>query len=119
MSTIPFAVAGAGRVPLFIRIMPLIVIGVVVYVIGGNLYTWYRNETSPVEERLATVMAKRTRAFHHGNRGVHRSPYVTFQFDNGERLELPVNWHDYGSLVEGEDGLLNYQGTRFNGFRRH
>lgn len=125
----PFGVPGFGSVPLMFRIIPMIVIGVFVYVIGSMLYRWFVNQTSPVQERYAVVVSKRAHAsgsmHHHGmnhngmhHSGSHTSYYVTFQFEDGERLELPVGGRDFGVLVEDDTGLLNYQGTRFNDFQR-
>lgn len=117
MSPISFPV---GVVSSLFVIVPLFVFGVFAFVIGSMLYRWFVNQTSPVEERYATVMAKRTQVSGGGHdHHAHTSYYVTFQFDDGGRLELPVNGSDYGVLVEGDTGLLNWQGTRFNGFARH
>lgn len=45
--------------------------------------------------------------------------YVAFQFENGERVELCVDGASYGVIVEGDRGLLTFQGTRFLGFQRN
>jgi hypothetical protein len=44
--------------------------------------------------------------------------YVTFQLDSGERREFRVTGHAYGTLVEGAEGSLSAQGTRYWGFER-
>ena len=44
--------------------------------------------------------------------------FVTFEFESGDRLELPVDGSDYGLLVEGDTGKLSFQGTRYLGFQR-
>ena len=44
--------------------------------------------------------------------------YVTFQVESGDRFELGVNGSDYGMLVEGDEGMLTFQGTRFLSFER-
>ena len=44
--------------------------------------------------------------------------FVTFEFESGDRLELPVDGSDYGVLVEGDTGRLSFQGTRYLGFQR-
>ena len=44
--------------------------------------------------------------------------YVTFAFDNGERIELCVPSREYGLIIAGDRGLLTFQGTRFLNFQR-
>ena len=46
------------------------------------------------------------------------SYYVTFELENGGRMELSVKGSEYGMLVEGDTGALSYQGTRYLGFER-
>ena len=61
----------------------------------------------------------------HHNAATHTSSthyntryFATFQFESGDRLELPVAATEYGLLVEGDHGLLSFQGTRYLGFQR-
>lgn len=71
------------------------------------------------------MVAKRTqvsRSHHTGDNHHHHNVtryYVTFQFEGGERLELTVNGKEYGQLVEGDEGFLQYQGDWFQNFRRY
>lgn len=44
--------------------------------------------------------------------------YVTFQFPDGNRAELAVPASEAGFLVIGDEGLLDWQGTRYLGFAR-
>ena len=46
------------------------------------------------------------------------SHYVTFQVESGDRMELNVTGSEYGLLVEGDQGRLTFQGTRYLGFER-
>ena len=74
----------------------------------------------------ATVVAKRTNVSrHHHNEanGHHHSStsttyYVTFQVESGDRMELRMTGQEYGMLVEGDEGRLTFQGTRYLGFER-
>ena len=71
-------------------------------------------------------MAKRTNVIrhHHGGAGGHHhhhtstSYYVTFQFGGGDRMELLVSGSEYGMLMEGDQGDLSFQGTRYLSFVR-
>ena len=43
---------------------------------------------------------------------------MTFQFDSGDRMELQMQGHEFGLLIEGDSGKLTFQGTRYLGFER-
>lgn len=79
----------------------------------------------------ATVVAKRQNVSHshHANAGdvsgvhgyhtsTHTTYYVTFQVESGDRMELAVSGSEYGMLVEGDQGQLSFQGSRYLGFDR-
>ena len=112
-------------------LMFLLVFGVILFTIIGNISTWNKNNHSPRLTVPATVVAKRTSVFHHhqGNAGdasgshgymttTDTSYYVTFQVESGDRMELSVNGSEYGMLAEGDEGKLSFQGTRYLGFER-
>ncbi|WP_366296359.1 DUF2500 domain-containing protein [Paenibacillus sp. AN1007] len=106
-------------VPMFIGIIFLIVAGGIVYAIFSGVRTWSSNNASAVLTLHCSVVAKRTEV--RGGSGDSRtrtSYYATFEFDNGERLELNVGGQMYGMLVEQDRGMLTYQGTRFKHFER-
>ena len=45
--------------------------------------------------------------------------YVTFQVESGDRMEFSVSGTEYGMLVEGDEGRLTFQGTRYLSFLRN
>lgn len=104
-------------------ILFLVVVGMIVYTLIGNICTWNKNNHSPRLTVPATVVAKRTEVSHHhtDNAMVHTftSYYVTFQVESGDRMELSVDGPAYGMLVEGDAGKLSFQGTRYLGFERN
>lgn len=86
-----------------------------------------KNDQSPRLTANAKVVSKRMQVgqnrHRHSNDDMMRSYtyskyFVTFEFESGDRLELPVEGSDYGLLVEGDSGKLTFQGTRFLGFQR-
>ena len=85
---------------------------------------WNKNNHSPRLTVPVTVVAKRTNVSHHHGAGEHHhsststSYYVTFQVESGDRMELHLNGSQYGLIVEGDKGLLTFQGTRFLDFQR-
>ena len=100
----------------------LVVLGMILFTIVGNLRRWSKNNASPRLTVPATVVAKRTNVSRHhtDNTMSHTftTYYATFQVESGDRMELEVDGSDYGMLVEGDTGKLSFQGTRYLGFER-
>ena len=102
-----------------------LVIGVFIVNIVRGIGEWHSNNSSPRLTVEATVVTKRHHvSHHHHNNGGHMhtthssSYYVTFQVASGDRMELRVPSAEYGMLVEGDVGMLSFQGTRYLGFER-
>ena len=100
----------------------LVVLGMMLFTLVGNLRTWGKNNASPRLTVPATVVAKRMNVSrHHTDKAMAHTfttYYVTFQVESGDRMELEVGGSDYGMLVEGDTGKLSFQGTRYLGFER-
>ena len=107
---------GVGGFEIFFILLAVIVIGVFIASIVKGASQWSRNNNSPDVTENATVVAKRTEVW--GHEHAHTHYYVTFQLENGERLELPVKGTEYGMLSESDHGRLSHQGTRYHGFQR-
>lgn len=75
------------------------------------------NNSQPRLVVEATVVTKRGQAIHNGN--MHNTRYyVTFQVESGDRLEFMVPAQEYGMLVEGDWGRLQFQGNQYLSFER-
>jgi len=86
-----------------------------------NIIKQYRkDEKSPRLTVQAKVVSKRNHYRKHSN-SMHStsSYYVTFEVESGDRMELRVPGSEFGYLVEGDTGLLTFQGTRFLEFNRN
>ncbi len=94
-----------------------LVIGTFFVILVKSIRQWNRNNHSPRLMVQAKVVAKRNHRTRHEN---HSSStyYVTFEVESGDRMELHVAGHEYGLLVEGDVGMLEFQGTRYLGFQR-
>ena len=85
---------------------------------------WNKNNHSPRLTVPATVVSKRANVSHHHHAGEHHhshtstSYYVTFEVESGDRMELHMSGTEYGLLIEGDQGKLTFQGTRYLGFER-
>lgn len=119
---------GFGMFGVMFTLVFFMFIAVFVSIIVKGLSQWNKNNNSPRLTVPATVVAKRTNVsrhhHHHGaGHGMHSSTstsyYVTFEVESGDRMELHVEGHEYGLLVEGDKGNLSFQGTRYLGFVRN
>lgn len=102
----------------------ILVIGVFVAIAVKGIRQWNKNNHSPKLTVPATVVAKRTNVSHHHHASTHHTTrsttyYVTFQVESGDRMELPVAGYEYGLLIEGDQGRVTFQGTRYLGFERN
>lgn len=113
---------GAFEAMFGIMFVLFIVVFVVTFVRG--ISQWNKNNNSPRLTVEATLVSKRTHVSHHHQAGEHHhhhtstSYYVTFEVESGDRMEFHVNSREYGLLVEGDQGDLSFQGTRYLGFER-
>lgn len=104
----------------------VLVIGMFLVFAVKGIAQWNQNNHSPRLTVPAVIVAKRTNVtrHHHSGAGGHHhhhtstSYYVTFQFGGGDRIELLVSGSEYGMLVEGDQGDLSFQGTRYLSFVR-
>lgn len=104
----------------------VIVIGTFIFTAVKGLTEWNNNNNSPRLSVNVTVVSKRAEVSHHhhnhGNGMNHTTHsttyYVTFQVESTDRMELRVSGSEYGMLVEGDYGVLTFQGTRYLGFER-
>lgn len=102
----------------------MLFVGVFALILVKGIREWNNNNHSPRLEVEATVVTKRSDTTHHhdaNDMAISHSDttyYVTFQVSSGDRMEFHVNGFEYGMLVEGDRGLLRFQGTRYLGFER-
>lgn len=103
-------------------VMFLMFFGVFAVTIIRSIAQWSKNNNSPRLTVDARVIAKRTNVSrHHTSNGhTHRSTtyFVTFEVESGDRMELKMQGHEYGLLIEGDKGKLTFQGTRYLEFER-
>ena len=91
-------------------------------IIGKNIAQYIENENSPVLTVSATIVDMRRKTHHHHSNGHHHhthSYHITFETQEGDRLELRVKRYEYNELTVGDRGMLTHQGTRYLGFERN
>ncbi|MBI0578621.1 DUF2500 domain-containing protein [Neobacillus cucumis] len=104
--------------PIFIGVIFVIVISTILFTIVKGITQWNKNNHSPKLNVNARVVAKRTAVRGGGETRAHSDYFVTFEVESGDRMELEVKDDDFGMLVEGDQGELTFQGTRYLGFIR-
>lgn len=111
-----------GIFPILFGLVFVFVFGIIVYTFAQSIKRERRNDHSPRLTVEAKVVSKRTNFRRSvGNDHIssgHTTYFVTFEVASGDRMELNVQGHEYGLLVEGDWGDLTFQGTRYLGFAR-
>ena len=107
--------------PIIWVVMFVFILGMIIMTFAKNIKQERKNDQSPRLTVPATVIAKRDQvSVHHHDHHRHTSTryFVTFQVDSGDRMELQLSGPEYGMLIEGDQGSLTFQGTRFLSFER-
>jgi len=100
-------------------IVPLLMIGMIIFFIFSAVKGARYNNSQPITPVEAKVLTKRTEVSGGGNDHMASTCYyVTFEFLNGERFELSIPNSQFGFLVEGDRGILTFQGNRYISFER-
>ena len=118
---------GFGMFEVMFFLMFFLVFGIFIATAVKGISQWNKNNHSPKLTVPAKVVTKRTNVSHHrhnhGTTGMQHTThsttyYVTFQVESGDRMELRMAGQEFGLLVEGDEGKLTFQGTRYLGFER-
>ena len=107
--------------PIIWVVMFVFVFGIIIMTFAKSIKQEHKNNQSPRLTVSASVIAKRDQvSVHHHDHHRHTSTryFVTFQVDSGDRMELQLSGSEYGMLIEGDQGQLTFQGTRFLSFER-
>lgn len=103
-------------------LMFLMVFGMFAVTFIKSISQWNKNNHSPKLTVDATVIARRDHRTRHKGANDHwhtsTTYYATFQFESGDRLELQIPSDQFGYILEGDQGRLSFQGTRFLSFER-
>ena len=106
-------------------IMFFLVFGLIIFSVAKSIKQNMYNNKQPIIPVQAKIVTKRTDVSHHHHGtsdNMHHSSstwyYATFEMTNGERMELQIPSREFGMLVEGDEGTLEFQGTRFISFSR-
>ena len=80
------------------------------------------DDNSPVETITARMVTKQTQTSGYMMPNIPSSAITsyccTFEFSNGARREFMVAVDQFDLLVEGDEGQVTFQGSRYKGFQR-
>ena len=101
---------------IFIAILSIYLI----YLIYKNIMQWSKNNASAILSIPAMVVSKHMDIHDYpqenGPSYTTTNYFVTFELENGRRLEFKVKSKESRILVERDIGTLTHQGTRYLGF---
>ena len=111
---------GFGVFEVLFVLMFFLIVGVFIVMFVKGISQWNKNNHSPRLTVPVTVVSKRANVSHGAGDHHHTSTdyYVTFQVESGDRMELHMSGTQYGLIVDGDRGMLTFQGTRFLDFQR-
>ncbi len=96
---------------------------IILVTIIGEIRQWISDNNSPRLQVNARVISKRTKITSRSSNNINTNTitiyYVTFELESGDRAEFKVKGHEFGMLVEGDQGELTCQGSRYLGFKRN
>ena len=109
--------------PIIFIVMFLFVAGMMIFVFSTIFKQMKKDNNSPRIRVQAKVIAKRenfrrSSSMHDHGSSVHTSYYATFEVESGDRMELHMSGPEYGLLIEGDEGYLTFQGSRYISFER-
>lgn len=116
--------------PVIFIVVFLLIIGIFIITAVKGLGEWNRNNHQPVLTVPARIVSKREHfstsrhgvhtndIHHHHHHSSTTSYYVTFEVESGDRMEFHVPPQEYGILIDGDNGKLTFQGTRYHKFER-
>ena len=118
-----------GGFDIMFTIVPIIIGLGFIFVFGSIIYRGIsiaKDKTKPIIPVRCKIVSKRTqvRGGHTSHDDMHAHSqgstyyYATFELENSERMELAIPSHQIGYLVEGDTGILSFQGNLFVKFDR-
>lgn len=87
----------------------LAIVGIICIVDANTIICWFKNNRAPVHIIGASILTKELN---------ENKYYVCFGLEDGGIKRFLVDSYVYLSLIEGEKGILTYQGTRFIRYER-
>lgn len=87
----------------------LVIVGMICIVDVNTIICWFKNNRALVHIIGASILTKELN---------ENKYYVCFGLEDGGIKRFLVDSYVYLSLIEGEKGILTYQGTRFIRYER-
>ena len=104
-----------------VYVMLFFTFGLLMLVVVKRIIEWGRNNASPRLSVNARIVNKRMETHHNHDDDYHHdyhTYHITFEVQSGDRMQFRVSRSEFGLLIEGDEGVLYFQGTRYLGFER-
>ncbi|WP_243279125.1 DUF2500 domain-containing protein [Romboutsia sp. 1001713B170131_170501_G6] len=105
-----------------------LILGTIIINIIRGVNQWSYNNKQPILDVKSKVVSKRSEVIRHtghvDSNGVHHNGgsstnyYITFEFESTDRMEFSVSGKEFGMIIEGDVGILKFQGSRYLEFKR-
>ena len=96
----------------------IVVVAIIIAVAVSRNSRATLDRNAPRQRAEATVVDKRSEITGGGETRARQHYFVTFQFPDGNRVELKLTGPESGMLTPGDSGVVEWQGTRYVGFAR-
>lgn len=94
------------------------VMAIFAYAIIKGLLVWSANNKKQIYMRYAVIVSKRTVVLDRPSGTSPVQHFITFELEDGNRLEFQMTAREYSFLMEKDEGEVTYQGTSFKNFNR-
>lgn len=94
----------------------IIIAIIILYHVFSSIGENIKNSSLPILTVDSNVLTKRVEVS--GHKHSYTEYYITFEFENGDRIELKIPSKEYGMIAEGDKGYLSFQGTKYKSFKR-
>ncbi|WP_068615173.1 DUF2500 domain-containing protein [Paenibacillus tuaregi] len=109
-------------VPMWVKvagvILLVVVIAIFAYAIIKGLMVWSANNKNRLLMKYAVVSSKRTEMHGTGSGPYTPRYFITFELEDGRKLEFRMAAREYAILKEKDEGEITYQGGVFKNFNR-
>ena len=105
-----------------------LIFGTILINIIKGFNQWSYNNKQPILDVKSKVVSKRSEFIRHAghidsngthhNEGSSTNYYITFEFESKDRMEFSVSGKEFSMIVEGDIGVLKFQGSRYLEFKR-
>jgi hypothetical protein len=101
------------QVSIFVAFLPILFL-ILLFALVYFIPKWLQRQKDNREELINTAATVLSKRYHAPSKYIVSYTYhITFELADHRQVELRIPAKRYGSIVEGDHGILQYQGSRF------